>query len=59
VSINVYDLKGSMVSELVKGNYSSGSYEVIFDASKLTSGIYFYKIQSGDFTSVRKMMLIK
>jgi len=59
VSINVYDLKGSLVSELVKGNYSAGSYEVTFDGSMIPSGIYFYKIQSGDFTNVKKMMLIK
>lgn len=59
VKMDVYDLKGALVSELVNDNYSAGSYEVNFDASKLSSGIYFYKIQTGEFTGVKKMMLVK
>ncbi len=59
VSLNVYDSRGSRVSELVNGKYGVGSYEVSFNASKLSSGIYFYKIQTGDFTSVKKMILVK
>jgi len=59
VRMEVYDLKGAIVSELVNDNYSAGSYEVNFDASKLSSGIYFYKIQTGDFTGIKKMMLVK
>lgn len=59
VNLNVYDSRGALISELVNGKYGAGSYEVTFDASKLSSGIYFYKIQTGDFTNVKKMMLVK
>ena len=59
VNLNVYDSRGSQVSELVNGNYNAGTYEVSFDASKLSSGIYFYKILTGKFAIVKKMMLVK
>ena len=59
VNLSVYDSRGSLVSEPVNGNYNAGTYEVSFEAGKLSSGIYFYKIKAGDFTSVRKMMLVK
>jgi len=50
---------GREVSDIVNQNQSAGSYEVIFDAGKLTSGIYFYKLQSGSFAETKKMMVIK
>ncbi len=59
VKLMVYDSRGSLISELVNGNYNAGTYEVTFDASKLSSGVYFYKLQTGGFESIKKMMLIK
>ena len=44
---------------LVNGNMSTGSYSVDFDAANLNSGLYFYKLESGDFKEVRKMILVK
>jgi hypothetical protein len=38
---------------------SAGSQSVVFDASKLSSGVYFYKLEAGDFRSIKKMMLLK
>ena len=59
VKLVVYDVLGKEVATLVNGGQTAGNYEVTFDASKLTSGIYFYKITSGDFSDVKKMMPMK
>ncbi|MAT58706.1 MAG: hypothetical protein CMF23_12110 [Ignavibacteriae bacterium] len=59
VSLKVYDILGNEVAQLVNESKNAGKYEVKFDASNLTSGIYIYKIQAGSFNQVRKMMLIK
>ncbi|MCC6254437.1 MAG: T9SS type A sorting domain-containing protein, partial [Ignavibacteriaceae bacterium] len=47
------------VATLVNGNAKAGSYEINFNASQLSSGVYFYSIEAGDFKAVRKMMLMK
>jgi hypothetical protein len=59
VSIKVYDLLGEELSTLVNEKKSAGSYNVNFDAGLLSSGFYIYTIKAGDFTSTRKMMLVK
>ena len=59
VKISVYDITGKVVSNVVNTNYEAGSYNITFDAGKLSSGIYFYKLETSEFTSVKKMMLIK
>jgi hypothetical protein len=59
VNLKVYDILGSEVSTLVNEVKLVGSYEVEFDASTLASGIYFYRIQSGNFIETKKMVLLK
>ena len=59
VKLIVYDLLGRKVSEIFKGNMNAGHHETKFNASKLSSGIYFYKLEAGGFVSVKKMMLMK
>jgi Secretion system C-terminal sorting domain len=59
VTMKIYNLLGQEVAELVNDIKSAGSYEVSFDASGLTSGMYVYKIQAGQFSATRKMMLLK
>ncbi|MBK8946640.1 MAG: T9SS type A sorting domain-containing protein [Ignavibacteriae bacterium] len=59
VKIMVYDILGKEVETLVNENKSPGNYEVDFDASNLPSGVYFYKLQAGDYIQSRKMLLIK
>jgi len=59
VTLKVYDLLGKEVVTLVNENQSPGVYEVTFDAGSLPSGVYFYKLQAGDFLEVKKMLLIK
>jgi hypothetical protein len=59
VSLKVYNLLGKEVARLVDEVKPAGSYNVLFDASKLASGVYFYKIEASGFRSVKKMTLIK
>ena len=59
VSLKVFNSLGEEVAELVNETLTAGSYSVSFNASKLTSGIYFYKIAAGNFFQTRKMMLVK
>ncbi|MCB0749264.1 MAG: T9SS type A sorting domain-containing protein [Ignavibacteriae bacterium] len=59
VQLNVYDVIGEKVAILVNEIKSSGNYEVNFDASRLTSGIYFYRLSYGNNSLSRKMLLIK
>lgn len=59
VTLKVYDALGREVATLVNEMKESGSYSTTFDASKLSSGIYFAKLQSGDKVQLKKMMLIK
>jgi hypothetical protein len=59
VTIKVYDITGKEVSTLVNEVKNAGSYSVDFTANNISSGVYFYKISAGDFSSVKKMMLIK
>lgn len=59
VSLKVYNSLGEEVKELVNGFILEGNYKVIFDGSNLSSGLYFYKIETSEFKEVRKMMLLK
>lgn len=59
VTLSIYDILGNRVALLENGNRTAGSYSTSFDASKLTSGIYFYTIRSGNFTETKKMLLMK
>jgi hypothetical protein len=58
-TLKVYDVLGNEVATLVNEFRNAGSYEVDFDASKLSSGVYFYKLQAGDFVQTKKMILMK
>ncbi|WKZ68910.1 MAG: T9SS type A sorting domain-containing protein [Melioribacteraceae bacterium] len=55
----VYNILGQVVKTLVNEVKAPGSYEVTFDASQLSSGVYFYRLQSGDFMQTRKMIHMK
>jgi subtilisin-like proprotein convertase family protein len=59
VSIKLYDMLGREIQTLVNEFKNPGFYEINFDGTKLSSGIYFYKITAGDFTDVKKMTLLK
>jgi len=59
VQLKVYDILGNEVSTLVNEVKSAGTYEIIFDASDLSSGTYFYRLHTGSFVETKKMILIK
>lgn len=59
VKITVFDVSGKEVSVVVNEFKQAGRYSTSFNSLKLASGVYFYKIQAGDFTAVKKMTLIK
>jgi photosystem II stability/assembly factor-like uncharacterized protein len=58
-TLKIYDVLGTEIATLVNEERPAGSYEVNFNASQLSSGIYFYKLQAGSFVSTKKMLLIK
>ena len=59
VALKVYDEIGREVASLVDEKKEAGQYNVTFNASNFASGIYFYRITAGDFTEVKKLMLLK
>ena len=59
VTLKIFDVLGNEIATLVNEVKSVGSYEVNFDASKLSSGVYFYKLEAGSFVETKKMMLMK
>ena len=58
-TLTVFDALGRNVGTLVNGSLSAGVHSVNFDAANLSNGIYFYQLKAGDFSAVRKMMLLK
>jgi len=59
VTIKVYDVLGKVVTTLVNENKPVGNYKVEFNANKLTSGIYFYRMEAGNFIESKKLLLLK
>lgn len=59
IALKVYDVLGNLVSTLVNEEKPAGTYEIYFNGSQLSSGIYFYKFQAGAKVQTKKMILIK
>ena len=59
VQLKVFDVLGNEVAQLLNGNQEAGSYEAVFDGSGLGSGIYFYRIEAGEFVQTKRMLLVK
>jgi hypothetical protein len=59
VTLKVYGVLGSEVTTLVNEEKAIGSYEVEWNASNVPSGVYFYRINAGDFTITKKMVLLR
>ncbi len=59
VNLMVYDITGRQVSSLINGWHNAGTHQVTFDGSNLSSGIYFYQLNAGNFSRTGKMVLLK
>jgi hypothetical protein len=59
VTITVFDATGGEVARLVDGIQSAGEQSVRWDASGMSSGVYFYRLDAGDFSAVRKLLLLR
>ena len=59
VKLTVFDVHGSEVATLMDKQQAAGTHEIIFDASKLSSGFYYYKLSAGNFAATKEMLLIK
>ena len=59
VLIRIYDITGKEIETLVDEEKPVGTYELTWKASNLSSGVYFYQLQAGDFVETKKMILMK
>jgi hypothetical protein len=59
ITLKVYDVLGKEISTILNQNLTAGTYETDFDGSKLSSGVYFYRLTAGSYTEMKKMMLVK
>ncbi len=59
VTLTVYNVLGQRVAELVNEVQSAGYYEITFDAGRLASGVYLYRLQAGDYVETKRLMLLK
>ncbi len=59
VTLNVYDMLGQRVATLVNKVQNTGKYSINFDASRLASGVYMYRINAGNFSATKKLVLLK
>ena len=59
VQLKIYDILGREIATFVNKQQKAGNYEVVFNANNLTSGIYFYRLQSGSFIETKKLILLK
>lgn len=59
IKLNVYDISGKLVNELVNGFKLAGDYNVSFNGANLSSGVYFYTLESENYSETKKMLLIK
>ncbi|MBK7378339.1 MAG: T9SS type A sorting domain-containing protein [Ignavibacteriales bacterium] len=59
VALKIYDVLGNEVEVLINEQKEPGNYQIDFNASELSSGIYYYTLTAGNFTSTKKMILVK
>jgi len=59
VTLRVFDILGNEIKTIVNSEQDAGTYKVGFDASRMASGVYFYQLKAGDFSTSRKMLLLK
>jgi hypothetical protein len=59
VKIEIFDILGKKVDMLANEQLAAGEYQTSWDASNIASGIYFYRLETKDFTDIKKMVVVK
>ncbi|HTO94505.1 MAG TPA: T9SS type A sorting domain-containing protein, partial [Bacteroidota bacterium] len=59
VSLNVYNAMGQVVSVLASGPRAAGRYSVVWDASGIASGVYFYRLEAGNYVATKKLIVLR
>jgi hypothetical protein len=59
VRIKVFNQLGEEISNLVNSEYDAGGYDIEFNGGNLASGVYFYRMEAGSFSSIKKLLLLK
>ena len=59
ISLKIFDLLGREVATLASGEMNEGHHKVVFNAKNLSSGLYIYRLEAGEFSAVRKLLLLK
>ena len=59
VTVKVYNTLGQEIRTLVNSNLNRGNHSVVFNATNFSSGVYFYRVEAGNFSSIKKMILMK
>jgi photosystem II stability/assembly factor-like uncharacterized protein len=59
VKLSVFDVNGKKVDEVANGKFNAGHYQIHWDGSKFSSGVYFYNLNTGEFSETKKMILVK
>jgi len=59
VQLQVYNINGQLVETLVNESQDVEHYSIVFDGSRFASGVYFYRLVTGDYTDTQKMVLLK
>ena len=59
VSLRLYDINGRQVRELLNQSHAPGFYEFVLDARGISSGVYFYRLEAGQFSETKKLVLLK
>jgi hypothetical protein len=59
VDLSIFDLKGKKITSLINDNRSAGTHSIRFNAADLPAGVYFYRLQAGNWADTKKMLLIK
>jgi hypothetical protein len=59
VKLTVFDINGKTLNTLINSFQNSGNHELLIDSKNMSSGVYFYKLETAEFIDVKKMVLIK
>jgi len=59
VNLNLVDINGRSVRNIIKGYYQAGYHNIIINADNLASGVYFLNMQTGDYTALKKIVLVR